>query len=371
MKTFPPCRRLQPSAMSPRASASGSSLSSSTETASCWAWCAPKCPRSTRARASSRSCSRHRRRCGRAFRCASSRQAWTTPARRTSWSPGPTGTCWASCDGTSSRGSDRMEIGYWLSSEEHDPRVLVRNAVRAEELGFTSAMISDHFHPWIREQGQASFVWAVIGAIANATSELRVGTGVAAPLIRMHPAVVAHAAATAGVLLEGRFFLGLGTGERLNEHVTGERWPGATERRAMLEEAVGVIRKLLAGDNVNHRGDFYRVENAQLFTRPVVAPPIYLAAGGPKSAALAGRVADGMIGVGATARPVEAFEKAGGRGKPRLGQLHVCWAESEDKARRIAHEAWPNAAIQGQALSDLARPKDFERITAALSEETV
>jgi G6PDH family F420-dependent oxidoreductase len=211
----------------------------------------------------------------------------------------------------------------------------------------------------------------VLGGIAHATTALRIGTGVTAPIIRMHPAIVAHAAATAATMLEGRFFLGLGTGERLSEHVVGERWPGATERRAMLEEAVGIIRELLAGDNVNHRGDFYRVENAQLFTRPTVAPPIYLAASGPKSAALAGRVADGVIGVAPTARTVEAFEAAGGRGKPRLGQLHVCWAESEDKARRIAHEAWPNAAVQGQALSDLARPKDFERITAALSEETV
>src|SRR3954466_1312331 len=268
---------------------------------------------------------------------------------------------------TSMRSEDRLEIGYWLSSEEHGPRALVDLAVQAEESGLRWAMVAPPFHPWVRAQGESPFVWAVLGGIAHATSSLRVGTGVTAPIIRMHPAIVAHAAATASVMLEGRFFLGLGTGERLSEHVVGARWPGATERRAMLEEAVAVIRELLAGDNVNHRGEFYRVENAQLFTLPAVAPPIYLAAGGPRSAALAGRVADGMIGVQPTARTVEAFEKAGGRGKPRLGQLHVCWAESEDKARRIAHEVWPNAAIQGQALSDLARPKDFERITAALS----
>src|SRR3954468_23733329 len=197
-----------------------------------------------------------------------------------------------------------LEVGYWLSSEEHDPRALVDHAAQAEEIGFRSAMISDHFHPWVRAQGQSPFVWGVLGGVAHATSVLRVGTGVTAPIIRMHPAIVAHAAATAAAMLEGRFFLGLGTGERLSEHVVGERWPGATERRAMLEEAVGVIRKLLAGTNVNHRGDFYRVENAQLFTRPTVAPPIYLAAGGPKSAALAGRVADGMIGVAPSARTV-------------------------------------------------------------------
>src|SRR3954453_15747839 len=122
-------------------------------------------------------------------------------------------------------------------------------------------MISDHFHPWVRTQGESPFVWGVLGGIAHATSVLRVGTGVTAPIIRIHPAIVAHAAATASAMLEVRFFLGLGTGERLSEHVVVERWPGATERRAMLEEAVGVIRELLAGGNVNHRGEFYRVEN--------------------------------------------------------------------------------------------------------------
>src|SRR3954453_6322461 len=233
------------------------------------------------------------------------------------------------------RPEDRLEIGYWLSREEHGPRALVDHAAQAEATGFRSAMISDHFHPWGRAQGQSPFVWSVLGGIAHTTSVLRVGTGVAAPIIRMHPAIVAHAAATASVMLDGRFFLGLGTGERLSEHVVGERWPGATERRAMLEEAVGVIRDLFAGHNVNHRGDFYRVENAQLFTRPTVAPPIYLAASGPKSAALAGRTSDGMIGVVPSGRTVEAFEAAGGHGKPRLGQLHVCWADSDDKARRI------------------------------------
>src|SRR3954451_4830790 len=144
-----------------------------------------------------------------------------------------------------------MEIGSWLSSEEHAPRVLVRTAALAERHGFRSAIISDHYHPWTRRQGQASFVWSVIGAIAEATNDLRVGTGVTAPIIRTHPAVIAHAAASAAVLLEGKFFLGVGTGERLNEHVVGRRWPGATERRAMLEEAVTVIRALWEGTNVN------------------------------------------------------------------------------------------------------------------------
>ena len=260
-----------------------------------------------------------------------------------------------------------FELGYWLSSEEHGPAQLVANAVAAEAAGFTTAMISDHFHPWVRDQGQAPFVWGVLGAIAQATERLRVGTGVVAPLVRMHPAVVAHAAATAAVLLPGRFFLGLGSGERLNEHVTGERWPGPGERRDRLEEAVGIIRALFEGRNVNHHGDHFRVENARLFTVPEVAPPIHLAVGGPRSAELAGRVADGMIGVVPDHRGVEAFEKAGGSGKPRLGQLHLCWAEDETEARRRAARYWPQAALAGAALSDLARPEDFEQALANLS----
>jgi G6PDH family F420-dependent oxidoreductase len=262
-----------------------------------------------------------------------------------------------------------ITVGYWLSSEEHDPRALVDQARRAEAAGFAAASISDHFHPWIRAQGQSSFVWAVLGGIASVTERLRVATGVTAPIIRLHPAVVAHAAATVAMMLGERFALGLGTGERLSEHVTGERWPGATERRAMLEEAVTIIRRLFEGGNVNHRGTYYRVENAELFTRPLVPPPVYLAAGGPKSAEQAGRLGDGMIAASPDPQTVEAFEAAGGAGKPRIGQLRVCWAASVDEARCVAHRFWPNAAVKGQALVDLARPKDFEKVVEAYPPE--
>jgi G6PDH family F420-dependent oxidoreductase len=230
-------------------------------------------------------------------------------------------------------------------------------------------MISDHFHPWIREQGHGSFVWSVIGGIAVATKNLRVGTGVTAPIIRMHPAIVAQAAGTASVMLDGRFFLGLGTGERLSEHVVGARWLGATERRAMLEEAVGIIRTLFSEGNVNHKGEYFRVENAELFTRPVVPPPILLAVSGRASAKLAGRVGDGMIAATHDPRALEAFEAAGGAGKPRIGQLHVCWAESEDEAMSTVHRAWPQGALTGSALADLARPKDFEEVVAVIPRE--
>jgi G6PDH family F420-dependent oxidoreductase len=173
------------------------------------------------------------------------------------------------------------------------------------------------------------------------------------------------------VQLDGRFFLGVGTGERLNEHVTGERWPGATERRSMLKEAVDIIRALLSGDNVNHRGEYYRVENAQLFTLPMTPPEIVMAVSGPKSAALAGQIADGILAVAPDASLVEGFEAAGGAGRPRMGQLHVCWAATAEQAMKTAAQQWPNGAIRGSALTDLARPKDFESVTSALADETI
>ena len=155
-----------------------------------------------------------------------------------------------------------MKLGYALSSEEHRPLDLVEHACRAEEAGFSFALVSDHFHPWVDRQGQSPFVWGVLGGIAVATERLVVGTGVTCPTIRIHPAIVAQAAATAASMLPGRFFLGVGTGENLNEHVLGDRWPAAEIRREMLEEAVTVMRQLWQGELTSHRGDYYTVENA-------------------------------------------------------------------------------------------------------------
>ncbi len=264
-----------------------------------------------------------------------------------------------------------IELGYWLSSEEQRPHDLVEHAVKAEAVGFATAMISDHFHPWTRQQGQASFVWSVLGAIAQATTELEVGTGVTAALLRMHPAVVAQAAATTATLMPGRFFLGLGSGERLSEHIVGRHWPSATVRRDMLEEGVGIIRQLLGGGNVNHSGDHFTVDNAELFTLPDVPPPIMVAAGGKRGAALAGRVGDGMIGVVPSMPHIEAFEVAGGVDKPRFGQLHVCFDPDEAEALRTATRWWPNGVIEGSALTDLARPGDFEKVAALVREDDV
>lgn len=264
-----------------------------------------------------------------------------------------------------------LTVGYWLSSEEHDPHTLIDNAARAEQAGFASAVISDHYHPWVPEQGHSPFVWSVLGGIARQTSQLVVGTGVTAPILRMHPAIVAHAAATVAAMMPERFWLGVGAGERLNEHVTGQRWPTSPERRAMLGEAVEVIRRLFTGEEVNHRGTYFRVEHAQVYDVPSQPPPVLVAAGGRRSATLAGQVGDGLIGVLPDHRLVEAFEAAGGAGRPRVAQLRVCWAESEEQARKTASRWWPHGALPGRVLTELSRPTDFAALSGLSDEQAV
>jgi coenzyme F420-dependent glucose-6-phosphate dehydrogenase len=265
----------------------------------------------------------------------------------------------------------RLELGYWLSSEEHAPDLIVEHAAAAEAAGFGTAMISDHFHPWTPQQGNSGFVWTVLGAIARSTDRLRVGTGVTAPIGRVHPLVIAHAAATTEILMPGRFFLGLGAGERLNEQVVGGHWPTGKVRREMLEEATDVIRRLWKGKTVTHEGTHFTVERARLFSRPDTPPPIVVAAGGNKTAELAGRIGDGMLGVEADPGVVDAFEATAGARKPRLAQLHVCWAESEAEARRVAHAWWPNGALPAPLLSQLATPSEFAAAAQLVTETTL
>src|SRR4051812_16949031 len=238
-----------------------------------------------------------------------------------------------------------LELGYALSSEEHPPRNLVRFARRAEDAGFSFALISDHYHPWTSKQGQSPFVWSVIGAIAVATKTLRLGTGVTCPTIRIHPAIIAQAAATAAAMMPGRFFLGVGAGESLNEHVVGQKWPPFAVRHEMLEEAIGIIRMLWEGGVKSHRGRYATVENAQVFTLPDQPPPIFVAAGGEKAAAMAARLGDGLITAGDEEKVLKKFNAAGGKNKPRYSQITVCWAKSEKNARRTAREIWPIAAM--------------------------
>lgn len=266
---------------------------------------------------------------------------------------------------------DGVEIGYTLACEEHGPRELVGFARRAEEAGFAFAMVSDHYHPWVDRQGHSPFVWSVIGGVAAATERIHVGTGVTCPTVRIHPAIVAQAAATSAALLPGRFTLGVGTGEHLNEHVLGDRWPPASVRREMLEEAVAVIRALWGGGQVEHRGRHYTVDNARLYTLPEAPPPIAVAAAGPEAAALAGRIGDGFVGTSPQRELVDGFVRAGGEGKPRYGQVTVCWAEDEAQARRTAHAWWPNIAIPGELGQVLPQPAHFEQAAQTVTEEMV
>jgi coenzyme F420-dependent glucose-6-phosphate dehydrogenase len=264
-----------------------------------------------------------------------------------------------------------VELGYSLSSEELGPRQLVENARRAEDAGFRFALVSDHFHPWLDVQGESPFVWSTIGAISQATESLALGTGVTCPMIRIHPAVIAQAAATSAALMPGRFFLGVGTGENLNEHVLGDRWPSHEERLEMLEEAVGVIRKLWAGGLVSHRERHYTVDRARLYTLPDKPPPIAVAAAGPEAAELAGRIGDALVSTAPNKELVQSFEQAGGDGKPCYGQLTVCYADDRDEAVETAFEAWPNAALGGELGQELALPRNYRSATETLTPEQV
>jgi coenzyme F420-dependent glucose-6-phosphate dehydrogenase len=263
-----------------------------------------------------------------------------------------------------------LTLGFSLSSEEHDAQTLVRQAVAAEEAGFTFAGISDHYHPWIDNQGNSPFVWAVLGGIAASTRSLKIGTTVTCPIIRIHPAIIAQAAATVANMMPGRFFLGLGSGENLNEHVVGYSWPRAAQRIDMLEEAVEIIRELWTGRNVSHDGDYFLVEDARIYTLPDVLPPIYLAAAGPTAARLAGRVGEGLIATSPDAELVQVFKSEGNQG-PRIGHFTVCVAESEEAGVRLASEVWPTSALKGSFKQELPLPRHFQEASATATPEQI
>jgi coenzyme F420-dependent glucose-6-phosphate dehydrogenase len=258
--------------------------------------------------------------------------------------------------------------GYTLSSEEHGPMDLVQHAVKAEAAGFDFLSISDHYHPWLNAQGHSPFVWSVLGAVANATDRIPVGIGVTCPTVRIHPAVIAQAAATTSLLFDGRFFLGLGTGEALNEHVLGHRWPPPETRVAMLIEAIDVMRQLWSGETVDHRGDFYTVENARLFDPPSGSIPLILSAFGSDAATTMAELADGYWGTSPDGDLVQAFAAAGGTG-PRYAQMTVCWAADREEALDTVHESWPNGGFPGQLPQDLPTWTHFEQLAGALSRE--
>jgi G6PDH family F420-dependent oxidoreductase len=260
--------------------------------------------------------------------------------------------------------------GYFLSCEEYDPASLVRQAALAEQAGFEALWISDHFHPWLDEQGHSPFVWSVIGAISQVTS-LPVTTAVTCPTTRIHPAIIAQAAATASLLTGGKFTLGVGTGEALNEHITGAKWPAAAERRDMLTEAVTVIAQLFTGEQLSHHGTHYRVDTPRLYSVPDQPPPIYVSGFGEHSARLAAKIADGYICMGPQADLIKLYREEGGGDRPVQGGIKGCWAPDENSARATMHRLWPNDSVPGEAAQLLPLPRHFEQVSQLVTEDMV
>jgi G6PDH family F420-dependent oxidoreductase len=263
-----------------------------------------------------------------------------------------------------------MKIGYFLSCEENGPADLLAQARAAEEAGFQGLWISDHYHPWNDEQGESPFVWAVIGALAEATS-LPVTTAVTCPTIRIHPAVIAQAAATAAAMLPGGFNLGVGSGEALNEQILGDDWPEADVRLEMLEEAIEVMRELWTGEVVSRGGKHYRVRHARIYTLPERPPPILVSGFGPKSVDLAARVGDGYVTTAPDADAIERFRRGGGEGKLVQAGAKVCYGRDEAEALRTAHRLWPNDGLPGELAQVLPTPEHFEQAAELVTEEMI
>jgi G6PDH family F420-dependent oxidoreductase len=262
-----------------------------------------------------------------------------------------------------------MKIGYFLSSEEWGPNELIAHAIKAQETGFEDFWISDHFHPWLDEQGHSPFVWAVIGALARATPGMHITTAVTCPTTRIHPAIIAQAAATATILLDGRFTLGVGTGEALNEHIFGDRWPAAPERREMLEEAVEVMRQLWDGGVQSHRGRHYRVEHARIYDLPREPPKIVVSGFGPAAVDLAARIGDGFCAVHPDSDAVEQFRRNARRGQLVQGSLKVCFDQYEGRAIDTVSRLWPNDGLTGELAQILPTPAHFEQAVELVTQD--
>jgi G6PDH family F420-dependent oxidoreductase len=261
-------------------------------------------------------------------------------------------------------------IGIFLSCEEHGPQRLVDVAAKAEAAGFADLWISDHFHPWVDAQGESPFVWSVIGAIAAATQRVRVTTAVTCPTVRIHPAIVAQAAATSSLLLDGRFVLGVGTGEALNEHILGDPWPGIEQRLSMLEESVAIMRALWEGGNVSYDGQHYVVDRARLYSRPDEPIDVYASAFGPKAAEAVGAWADGYINVAPSEDLLQTYRGAGGDGKAQ-GGMKVCWGPDEAECVKLVHKLWPNEALGGELAQVLPMPAHYEAACEPITEEMI
>jgi G6PDH family F420-dependent oxidoreductase len=261
------------------------------------------------------------------------------------------------------------KFGYFLSSEEYTPAQLIEQARLAEEAGFDGLWISDHFHPWNDEQGQSAFVWSTIGAISQ-VCELPVTTAVTCPTLRIHPAVIAQAAATSAVLLNGRFTLGIGTGEALNEHIFGDAWPTVDVRLEMLAEAVEIIRRLWTEDGfVSHHGKHYTVDTARIYTRPDSPLPIYMSGFGPEATDVAARIADGYVTTTPDKELLQRFRKNGGGDKPAQAGFKVSYAPTEEEGVEQAHRIWANSGLPGELSQVLPSPRHFEQASQLVTKE--
>ncbi|MFE0686860.1 TIGR03557 family F420-dependent LLM class oxidoreductase [Streptomyces xiamenensis] len=264
-----------------------------------------------------------------------------------------------------------MQIGYKLAAEGYGPAELVRQAVSAEAAGFDFVEISDHFHPWLDNQGHSPFAWGVLGAVAARTERIGLATGVTCPTVRYHPAVIAQAAATLALLSEGRFTLGVGSGERLNEHVVGRGFPDSVRvRQDMLREALEIIRLLWRGGYRSYEGRYLRLEDARVFDLPPSPPVLAVAAGGEEAARMAGELGDGLFATEPRGELVRAFRDAGGGG-PRYAEVPVAWAPDESSAARAALETSRWALTGWKVMSELPNPVNFDAAAATVREEDV
>ncbi|WP_433539030.1 TIGR03557 family F420-dependent LLM class oxidoreductase [Micromonospora sp. CA-249363] len=263
-----------------------------------------------------------------------------------------------------------MQIGYKLASEGFGPQEIIRQAVRAEEAGFDFVEMSDHYHPWLEAQGHSSFTWSVLGAIAARTTTLRLATGVTCPTVRYHPAIIAQAAATMGLISDGRFTLGVGAGERLNEHVVGQGFPSVRGRHERLREALEIIRLLWQGGYQSYEGRHLHLEDAQVFDLPDTPPVIAVAASGEASARLAAELGDGLFATDADASIVEHYRRAGGSG-PRYAEVPLAWATDEQQAVQAVLQTSRWLVTGWKVMSELPNPVNFDAASAHVEEKHV
>ncbi|MFD3688793.1 TIGR03557 family F420-dependent LLM class oxidoreductase [Nocardiopsis sp. NPDC058631] len=264
-----------------------------------------------------------------------------------------------------------MQIGYKLATEAFGPEELIRQAELAERAGFDFVEISDHYHPWLDNQGHSPFTWTVLGAIAARTERIGLVTGVTCPTVRYHPAIIAQAAATLALVSQGRFVLGVGSGERLNEHVVGQEFPDSVHvRHDMLREALEIIRLLWGGGYQSYEGDYLRLEDARVFDLPETAPLIAVAASGAVSATLAAEFGDGLFATEAKHEIVRDYRAAGGEG-PGYAEVPLAWAEDEHTAARAALETSRWALTGWKVMSELPNPVNFAAATTTVREEDV